>query len=309
MFLNLRQIAGTPLKKVGKRLKFWDKSHKSQPAKDVFVRQESGSSAFKTPRASANEVMEPATGTIYIDHDPFTGELMPTRINPALKDHQGIFEEGWRRFDKALTFEERQQALNAIVHSVSSNAKGDCVGISRAVVERLRTRQPVHLADYAHLNGTLVSETTSNYMPGLLSKRKDKLIDIPGSHFHGKSEAEFYAFLGPKMGLRRMVKDEWKALEESYLKEYGINEAGYNIAHSIDDVANALRNAGDGAIGYVYPGSHVLPIVNIKGDLFAIPNNWDGPPDATHLTAEICRSMKGNSDRLAYAITNHKVKL
>jgi len=74
---------------------------------------------------------------------------------------------------------------------VPPNRDGECIGITRTILEILRTGNPVSSQDFAHLNRTLNPDPLCG---GMASLRTDKTVNLPGRYFHGKPEADLYSY-------------------------------------------------------------------------------------------------------------------
>lgn len=247
--------------------------------------------------------------------DPFTGKPTFTQMRPPKRTNmemQGIFNAGWSRLERAHTFEEKRQALNGIICGVDPNITGECVGISRATVERLSTRKPVQMSEFSHLNHSLSLDP--DYM---LSRRKDKGVAHLGEsyrrNYNNMTENSIVELIESEQSLEeRAVFDKFKpikkVLHQSFLDEFDINKDGLVNYTSVAEIEDALRKAGDGALGYIFrqENMHVFPVVNIKGDIFALSNFAFTPAQAEALSATNC-SVNSNR-RLAFAITNQKVR-
>jgi len=164
------------------------------------------------------------------------------------------------------------------------------------------------MSQFSHLNRSLVLD--DEY--GLLSTRTDKKPNLSTpqyrSEYDGSTESEIYN------GLRRITGTSWyrkfegvrKDLHQSFLDEFDINSSGLKRYSSVKEIENAVRTAGNGALGYIFPEGHIIAVVNIKGDVFAL-SNCAGNAYAEALSNFNC-GINENSKSLFYAITNQRVK-
>ena len=285
-----------PLKSVARGFRSPQKTRSNFTASDSFERGK----AVKKP-AKVRQ--------LYSISDPFTREAEYVETKPV-RNLDAIFQEGWARLAVANTVEAKRQALNGIIFGVALNSHSDCICISRAIVERLRTGKQVQMKDYAHLKQTLTHTWDANEAEmGIFSARPDRVAKLPESEWHNASEAEVFNRIdGYYSTLRAQAKKEFEALKKSFVRDYSINQQGVQKARCVQDIESAMRKAGDGAIGYIYPDAHVLPVVNVKGDIFALPNSVDTRSCAEHLSGDVINILGVDSPQhLSYAITKHKL--
>ena len=158
------------------------------------VQQDCFESSLSLNQDNSSSVSSPASLHLYIFNDPQTGKRTHTTKKPAelsRSQKEAIFQDGCYQLKKATTLEEKCRALNKIMIGVPPNRDGECIGITRTILEILRTGNPVSSQDFAHLNRTLNPDPLCG---GMASLRTDKTVNLPGRYFHGKPEADLYSY-------------------------------------------------------------------------------------------------------------------
>lgn len=256
------------------------KSHIEQLKESEIKSKETSSEAPKAPTHRERR--------IFTRCDPFTREETTIKFKPPMltrAEQDAIFHQGWSRLQSATSYEEKQQALNAIIYSVEPNTDGACIGISRAIVERLSTGKPAYLTDYQHLNRSIITS------------KPHKLL-----YCRNESEKNLAT-----NGRQDAFTPEKNQLYKNLLEEFNLNDKGVIKGYDhYPNIEKALKEADHGTIAYILQGHHILPVVNVKGDIFAIPNFAYGPARAEKLTAENCHPPD-IQEELFYAITNQKI--